>query len=59
MKTMTKEEVMQFLQVKSRDTLYRYERDSGFPHPIKTHPTLYLTSAVEEWVIRRSEPKAA
>lgn len=57
MKLMRKDEVMKLLQVKSRDTLYRYERDSGFPHPVKTNPSLYLRTAVDEWILRRSTPQ--
>jgi len=59
MNTYTKEKVMEILHIKSRYTLYSYEKKRDFPHPIKTHPTLYLQSAVDAWIVRQSERHAA
>ena len=50
----SKHEVMKLLHIKSRDTLYRYERDRGFPTPVKTHPTFYVRKHVVEWIEKQS-----
>lgn len=55
MNLISKEDVMKALKIKSRDTLYRYEKKRGFPRPIKQYPTYYLESAVEDWMIRQSQ----
>ncbi|MCA6998173.1 helix-turn-helix transcriptional regulator [Dickeya solani] len=55
MNLISKKEVMEKFHIKSRDTLYRYEKNRGFPRPIKKHPTYYLKSAVEDWALRQSE----
>lgn len=55
MNLISKEEVMQMFHIKSRDTLYRYEKNRGFPRPVKQHPTFYLRTAVEEWALRQSQ----
>ncbi len=55
MNLISKTEVMEMLRIKSRDTLYRYEKKRGFPRPIKQHPTYYLKSAVEDWALKQSQ----
>lgn len=50
----SKREVMELLHIKSRDTLFRYERDRGFPLPVKTHPTFYVQRHVVEWIEKQS-----
>lgn len=55
MKLISKDDVMKMLHIKSRDTLYRYEKKRGFPRPIKQHPTYYLLSAVEAWILKESQ----
>lgn len=51
----SKHDVMVLLHIKSRDTLYRYERDRDFPAALKTHPTLYVKKHVIEWIDQQSK----
>ncbi|QZY66037.1 AlpA family phage regulatory protein [Providencia rettgeri] len=46
----TTKEVMTELSIRSRQTLWNYEKRRNFPKPVKLRPKAYLRSDYEKWL---------